>query len=124
MMFKRRVWFSLSFWIEVLVFLVCPIPYYDVIFHIDCLNILDKSSDVKVWYLMSDMIVVFMFVRLFFVVRALFNYNMFTDLYSKKLCKHYGFTANIRFAYKCFAEISPGLTVLLTLLTSVFILAY
>jgi hypothetical protein len=65
-----------------------------------------------------------MFVRVFFVVRAVFNYNLFTDLYSKKLCKSYGFTANLRFAYKCLLKSDPGLTVLMTLLFSVFFLAY
>jgi len=27
---------------------------------------------------------------------------MFMDVYSKKLCKAFGFTANVRFAYKCY----------------------
>ena len=76
------------------------------------------------WYLASDLITVFMFVRVFFVIRAVFNYNLFTDLYSKKLCKSYGFTANVRFAYKCLLKSDPAMTVFMTLITSVSILGY
>jgi hypothetical protein len=124
LMFKRRTWFSNRFWIEAICLMICPIPYWDQYFHIEALNITNRSEQLKVYYLVSDLILVFMFVRVFFVVRAVFNYNLFTDLYSKKLCRSYGFTANLRFAYKCLLKSDPGLTVFMTLLSSVFFLAY
>ena len=65
-----------------------------------------------------------MFVRVFLLMRACFNYTMFMDVYSKKLCKSFGFTANVRFAYKCFLKKSPGKTVFGTVLFSILILAY
>lgn len=58
------------------------------------------------------------------MVRAVINYSIFMDIHSKKLCKTYGFTANVRFAFKCFVRSSPGLTVLMVLGSSVFVLAF
>lgn len=49
---------------------------------------------------------------------------MFTDLYSKKLCSSYGFTANVRFTLKCLIMKDPGTTVVCTLTSSTLILAY
>lgn len=42
------------------------------------------------------------------------------NLYSET----YGFTANIRFTLKCLIIRNPGITVLITLSSSVFILSY
>ena len=57
-------------------------------------------------------------------MRAIFNYNMFTDLLSKKLCRSYGFTANVRFTYKCLLKINPARTVIFTMTVSAMVLAY
>jgi len=124
LMFKRRIWFSSKFWIEAFCLLVCPIPYEDWYFSIYALDIESRQERLTVYYLVSDMLLVFMFIRVAFIVRAVFNYNLFTDLYSQKLCKSYSFTANLRFAYKCLIKSDPAATVTMTLLTSVFFLAY
>ena len=76
------------------------------------------------YYLISDFILTLMFLRLFFVMRAIFNYNMFTDVVAKKLCRSYGFTANVRFTYKCLLKIKPTRTVIMTMSVSVIVLAY
>ena len=83
-----------------------------------------KDVYVTVYYLLSDFILVLMFLRLFFVMRAIFNYNMFTDVVAKKLCRNYGFTANVRFTYKCLLKIKPTRTVSFTMILSVLVLAY
>ena len=88
------------------------------------INIGSKDSTVAVYYLISDFILVLMFFRLFFVMRAVFNYNMFTDVVAKKLCRSYGFTANVRFTYKCLLKEKPTRTVSFTMMASVLILAY
>ena len=43
LMFKRRIWFGSRFWIEAFCLLVCPIPYWDCMFTIESLSILDRS---------------------------------------------------------------------------------
>lgn len=65
-----------------------------------------------------------MFLRIGLLIRSIFNYTMFTDLYAKKLCESYGFTANVRFTFKCFIIKKPGTTVFCTLGTSILVLSY
>ena len=65
-----------------------------------------------------------MFVRVIFLIRTIFNYSTFTDLYSKRLCESYGFTANVRFTFKCLIIRNPGLTTFCTITVSTFMLAY
>jgi len=81
--------------------IICPIPYYDFIIQIDAPSF-KRLTTIKIYYLLSDFILAFMFARVFFLMRACFNYSMFMDVYSKKLCKTFGFTANVRFVYKCY----------------------
>ena len=85
---------------------------------------MDKSSTIDVYYLSSDFILVFMFLRLFFVMRAVFNYSMYTDVFAKKLCRSYGFTANVRFTYKSLLKTDPAKTVIVTMFASTLVLAY
>ena len=85
---------------------------------------MDKSETVDVYYLSSDFVLVFMFLRLFFVMRAVFNYSMYTDVFAKKLCRSYGFTANVRFTYKSLLKTDPAKTVIVTMFASTLVLAY
>jgi hypothetical protein len=47
---------------------------------------------------------------------------MLDDLYL--ISESYGFTANVRFTFKCFIIRNPGVTVACTLSTSVLVLSY
>lgn len=73
---------------------------------------------------MSDFFLAFMFLRISLLIRSIFNYTMFTDLYAKRLCESYGFTANVRFTFKCFIIRNPGTTVICTLTTSILVFSY
>ena len=121
--FKRRSLFKAAFWWEAFIFLICPIPFNDWIISFNFIGE-TKKADVTVYYLVSDFILVCMFLRFFFVVRAVFNYNMYQDVYAKKLCRSYGFTANVRFTFKSLLKTDPAATVCTTMLASVLILAY
>jgi hypothetical protein len=123
MIFQTRDWFGTSFWFEAFIFLIWPIPYYDFIITIDTID-QARTGTVPVYYLFSDFILALMWIRCIFILRAVFNYTIFMDIYSKKLCKSYGFTANVRFAFKCMLNSSPGYTVFAVLFLSVLILAY
>jgi hypothetical protein len=67
---------------------------------------------------------VFMFIRLFFVYRSIVNYSIYTDAYSRKVCKTYGFTSGVRFSYKCHLENHPGTFVFVIFIGTVLILSY
>lgn len=107
MLLNTKSAYGIEFWLEVVVFMVCPIPYYDIVIPIPVNNLLNTGT-VNVYYLLSDFILAFMFVRSIFLLRAVINFSIFMDIYSKKLCKSYGFTANVRFAFKCFVRSQPG----------------
>jgi hypothetical protein len=110
-MLNRNLYF------EILILAVCPIPYFDWY-----ISIIAKKGFV-INYLASDFIVAFMWLRFYFVVRTFFNYSIYTDAYSKKLCQSYGFTAGVRFTFKCQLIINPGWTILYLMVSSIGILA-
>lgn len=74
--------------------------------------------------MLSDFLLAFMFMRIGLLIRSIFNYTMYTDLYAKRLCESYRFTANIRFTFKCFIIRNPVATVFCTLSTSILVLSY
>lgn len=65
-----------------------------------------------------------MWLRIFFLVRSIFNYSVYTDAYSKKLCRSYGFSAGVRFTMKCQIKTNPEWTTLILFSNTIFILAY
>ena len=71
---------SKHFYVEMFMLMLCPIPYYDwyVVFF--------AKKGIIVNYLASDFILAAMWSRIYFIVRAIFNYSIYTDAYSKKLC--------------------------------------
>ena len=79
---------------EAIALLLCPIPYFDMIINIPAM---DESmvGYVNCYYLLSDFTLVFMFVRVIFLVRAVINYSIFMDIYSKKMCMSFGIKANV-----------------------------
>ena len=86
---------------EVVVLLTCPIPFYDQYIDLKC----NGGENVK--FFLSDFMLAFMFLRLFFLIRTSFNYSIYTDALSKKICKAHGFDAGFKFAVKCKLLIDP-----------------
>jgi len=109
---------------EILMLIVCPIPYFDRVICINPINADARNETVAVYYLTSDFILAFMWIRIYFLIRAVINYSDFTDIYAKKLCISYGFTANVRYTFKCLLLTHPGRTINSLSLISVLILAY
>ena len=114
----------MSFWLEAMIFLIVPLPYVDKVYKFTFIDMTAKQNTIEVYYLLSDFIFAAKFLRIYFVIRAFFNYNIYMDLYSKKLCKTYGFTANIRFTFKSLLKTSPGILVLTITFGSILLLSY
>lgn len=123
MLMNTKSSYGVPFFTEALMILLCPIPYWDMIITIPALNP-EQTGTINCYYLLSDFILAFMFIRCIFLFRAIINYSIFMDIYSKKLCKSYGFTANVRFAFKCFIRAEPGASVAIVLFSSVLLLSY
>lgn len=75
-------------------------------------------------YLLSDFLVAFMWVRLFFLVRTIYNYSIFSDAYAKQVCKSYGLETTISFQLSCHLSEYPNRTVLFLFFGTVLSSAY
>ena len=106
-----------TFIFEVILLLIFPIPYHDWYISID-------AKETVVTYLYSELILAVMWLRIYFLLRSIFNYSIYTDAYSKKLCKSYGFSAGVRFTFKCQMIINPEWTVFIMFMATVLILGY
>jgi len=69
-----------------------------VFYVIDMLS--SKSTTIPITYTLSDFLLAFMFLRMYFLVRTLLNFTVYADLYSKKVCAKYGFEGSTSFFIK------------------------
>ena len=115
---KKR-FFTMNFMFEVTLLMVSPIPYYDrYITYEDC------KDGITVHYLLSEFLVAIMILRMYFLIRTFFNFSLYADAISKKICKNYGFEAGVRYTIKCLIIVNPEVTVLSFFFGSLFIGAY
>jgi len=56
---------------------------------------------------MNDILFALMFFRLFYVSKAFFNYTIYKDGLSRKICKYHGIKPNAGFAFKCLLVNKP-----------------
>ena len=120
---------SKFFIFEFLILLICPIPFFESYVKIDYFvvhreNGIDIGKKVTTYQFMSDYILVIMFLRLFFLFRCIFNYSIYTDAFSKRLCRQYGFYPGFRFIFKCLFVIVPSRTVITMFTCTIFFFAY
>ena len=93
---------------ECLIMMICPYPFYDTF--VDVIPIGGLGLD-DTHYLLGDLCFAFMFFRMFFFYRTVINYSDYTDAYSLKVCKQYGFTSGAFFAIKVKMITNPGMLV-------------
>lgn len=110
--------------IDLLVLLVCPVPMFETI--ISHVYKIDKAPEdtIVVHQWLSDYILCFMLFRMYFVVRAGFNYNYLSDAYSKRLCRMHNFYPGFRFILKSIFVGNPEATVMSMFLLSNLVLSY
>lgn len=65
-----------------------------------------------------------MFLRILFLFRTIANCSVYTDPYSKTVCRKYGFNSSVRFAVKCNLINNPERSFIIIFLISVFLLSY
>jgi len=93
--------FSWEFLFEFTTLAIHPLPNYDAEYIFDIIDMLgSKSKLVAVKYNLSDFLFAFMFMRIYFLIRTLLNFSIFSDLYSKRVCAKYGFEASTSFYVK------------------------
>lgn len=75
-------------------------------------------------YYLSDYLLAFMFLWMIILLWNAFNYSVYSDVFAKRLCERYGFTAGLWFCFKCYIVKYPISTVMSTLSLSILVLAY
>ena len=72
---------------------------------------------------LCDYLLAFMFLRIGFAMRTFVNFGTYTDAYSRKLCKQYGFTSGVRFTLKVHMVTNPGKSAIYIVSSSILILS-
>ena len=103
---------------ELLALIVIPIPYFDLYIKLQC------EGDIAVVYLLSDFLFAFMWVRLFFLFRTMYNYSIFSDAFAKNVCRSYGLDTTMSYQISCHLSEYPNRTVLFLFFSTVLSSAY
>lgn len=96
-----KFWACKYFWMEFILLAVTPLPYV----HYDFWHM--AKGEVMIKYRLEEVFLSIMAARGFFLVRAIFNYSVYTDPYSKKLCQQYGFEATTYYSILCEYTYNP-----------------
>ena len=67
--------------IEFMLLATCPLPFID--FYVPLVG----KNGIVVNYFLSEFMLSVMAFRGFYIIRTMFNYSIYTDPYSKKLCQ-------------------------------------
>lgn len=75
-------------------------------------------------YLVGDLLFSMMFLRLYILFRCVYNYSLYTNGFSRKICNEYGFTSGARFSFKCLFQLYPLQTIWGMFLCIILLIAY
>lgn len=116
-----KFWTS-KFVLECISQCIFPYPSHESLVFIGCLA---NSGHKYVCYFSSDLILVFMFVRFYGLIRHLERYHEFTDINSKKICQErFNFKSGRMFTIKCELYYRQATTICYLFLISVSMLAF
>lgn len=105
---RVKGYFSTNFLIDIIILTIQPLPLIEFKVNVyEYLNYSPPNEDIPSYekkfpgeYLFSDFLLLFMFLRIYILIRSIFNHSQFSDPYAKQHCDRYGFTANSRFVFK------------------------
>ena len=123
---KPKKVLSRHFFFELLILSIFPYPSLSSTFSIvqsETKSDQDGIDDsVHLCYTVSEIFYVFTFVRLLFLIRALFNFTPYQDDHARYYCARYTTKANVRFSIRCMLRTRPFSMIMLFILPSFFIL--
>ena len=83
-----------------------------------------KSIKVPVVYMLSDFIFSLMFLRVYFLIRTLLNFSLYSDLYATRLAARYNVNTSTGFYIKALYCKKPGMMVMMVSTISIIWLSY
>jgi len=124
----ERRFLSFGLGLELLVLLVFPYPYLR-----GCIRLPQhyrtvmggaEYADTEVAYTGGEFAYFFMYIRLFFLFRSLFQLVPFQDSFAIEICEPHHVKANIRFSIKCLFKMYPMAMIATILLSTIPLIAY
>lgn len=111
--FRRRTksMFSKGLMFEILILVIFPYPY--LVGHVWVNQPLTFDSNgyndntIELCYNVSEFLYVLMYIRLWFLLRALFNFTPYQDDHARYYCGKTGTKANVRFSIRCMMKTHP-----------------
>lgn len=79
---RRKKFFSWNLLIDLVILTIQPFPYLDKEIRIAEYNA-DGTDVIYPLYLLSDFLLLLMFLRIYIVIRNIFNHSQFSDPYAK-----------------------------------------
>lgn len=98
--------------------MINPIPFYE-----SYVTITAKKN-IKVVYFLSEFLISFMVMRFYFILRTIFNFSIYSDSFSKQLCRTYSLKPGVFFTMKCYLINHPQITVLSLLSFTIFVFSF
>jgi hypothetical protein len=113
--------------LEVAILLVFPYPNvsgcFGMMLRRPIVNFPNHFTVTSVQYFNAELLYVLMFLRLYFVIRAFFNYGEYMDNHARMICSQYGVKANMRFSTRALVKSSPIFMVILFVIPTSFVFA-
>ena len=120
-----KSWISTKLIAEVLILCIFPYPTIRGSFFYQQSRITESSEDfdnrISLCYTYSEILYFFMFIRLFFLVRTLFNYTPYQDNHARNHCLLYKTKANLRFSVKSMMQAHPLILIYFSIIPSFFL---
>ena len=124
---KRRFW-SLGLAVELVVLMLFPYPYLTgrVEFSQHYRDALGGHiySNTMICYTGGEVLLFFMFGRLFFLLRSIFECVPYQNALAAEVCAPYQVKANIRFSIKCLFKMQPMWMILILLIITLPFIAF
>jgi len=124
---RPRKFLTFQLVLEVAILLVFPYPYVSGCFGMILRRPIGAYHThftlTSVEYFNAELLYVLMFLRLYFVVRAFFNYGMYMDNHARMICSQHGVKANMRFSARALVKSSPIFMVIMFVLPTSFVFA-
>ena len=102
--------------------LICPWP--DINYCIKTLYVQSTTKDILVEQELNDYFLAGMSIRIFFIIRTMSHFTIYSNSYSYNLCQDNGFQNNLKYYFKCYFKSKPVYTVAYLFTSFVLIFAY
>ncbi|CAG9329011.1 unnamed protein product [Blepharisma stoltei] len=111
---KRKIkkTFSMSRTIEFILLFIFPYPYINASIYLPYRY---NYETIEICYNLSELLYIFMIVRLIFIYRAIINYTPYQNHLARTFCLNNNAKANVRFVFKCLVAQHPMVAILFLL---------